>query len=156
MVNPLRPDSAVRASRRGVALLDAIIAAVLLGIGLAAIVSVASGALSSARLGQEIATAATLADEQLQLVLARGPDDYARRFPIKGSCDAPFQAFAYELSIAEGSAGQAYRVSATVKWDSSRGPQSIVVETLIAAREAGESGERDPVRTPQNAVERQP
>lgn len=142
--------------RRGVALLDALIAAILLGVALAAIVSVASTALASGRLGQEIATAATLADEQLQLVLARGPDDYARRFPVKGACDAPFQAYRYELSIGQGSAGQAYKVSATVAWDSARGPQSIVVETLIAAREAGENGERDPVRTPQNSVEREP
>ena len=35
-------------------------------------------ALSSQAVGERLSTAATLADEQLHLVLARGPDDYAR------------------------------------------------------------------------------
>jgi len=141
--------------RRAVALLDAIIAAIVLGVGLTAIVSVASGALSAARLGQEIATAATLADEQLQLVLARGPDNYARQFPVKGVCEPPFALYRFEVEITGGSESAPYTVRATVHWDSSRGPQQVAVETLIAGRAVEGDADPDPDRRPSEVVERE-
>lgn len=153
MVSAPRPSR--RVSRRAVALIDAILAAILLGVGLTAIVSVASGALGAARLGQEIATAATLADEQLQLVLARGPDDYARQFPVKGACDAPFAQYQYELQISGGAQNAPYLVRATVRWESSRGVQQVAVETLIAPRTVEGDADPDPDRRPSEVVERQ-
>lgn len=155
MVTRARPRPAA-ARARGVALIDAIIAAILLGVALVTLVSIASGSIASARLGQEIATAANLADEQLQLVLARGPDDYARRFAAKGACDPPFQAYAYEVQLAGGGDRAPYRVRATVRWDSPRGPQSVVVETLIAPRTVQGDAQADPDRRPASVVERQP
>lgn len=149
MVTPAR----ARRSARGVALLDAIIAAILLGLALTALVSVASGSLSASRLGQEIGTAAMLADEQLQLVLARGPDQYARKYPVKGRCEAPFEAYAFELTLTGGGATP-YRVKSSVKWDSSRGPQTVEVETLIAARQVEGDAQADPDRRPVSGVTR--
>ncbi len=73
-------------SRPGVALLDAIIAAVVLGIALATIIGLTGQALSSQAMGEQIQTAAMLADEQLNLVLARGPDNYAKSWPVSGPC----------------------------------------------------------------------
>lgn len=143
-----------RTARRGVALIEAIVAAIILGVGLTALVSFASGALSASRLGQEIGTAAMLADEQLQLVLARGPDDYARRFDLKGRCDPPFQTYLYELTFTGGNGGQPYRVRAVVRWESSRGPQSVDVETLIAPRQVEGDAQADPDRRPAAAVTR--
>ena len=85
------------------ALIDCIVATVLLGIALAVMIGLASNALSSQTTGEKLATAATLADEQLQLVLARGPDDYTHRFPVQGQCDAPFNDYSYKLVFAKSS-----------------------------------------------------
>jgi hypothetical protein len=143
-------------SRRGVALIDAIIAAILLGIGLVTIVSIASGAMASARLGQEIGTAAGLADEQLQLVLARGPDNYGRSYPLKGTCDAPFQQYTFELEFSGGTQSSPFHVRSTVRWDSARGRQSVYVQTLIAPRTVQGDALADPDRRPTTTVERTP
>ena len=69
-----RAGSGAAGSRRGVALIDAIIAAVILGVALSAIIGLGNQALNSQRVGEELRTAAMLADEQLNLVLARGPE----------------------------------------------------------------------------------
>ena len=137
---------------RGVALIDAIVAAVILGVALSAVIGMGSQAINSQRIGQEIQTASMLADEQLNLVLARGPDDYAKRFPpLSGECDEPFKSFAYALVISGGAGGAPYQVRATIKWDSSGRERSVTVETLIAPR-LGE--DIDPDRRPATPVER--
>ena len=137
--------------RRGFALLDAIIAAVILGISLTAIIGLAGRAVSSQTLGEEIQIAAMLADEQLNLVLARGPENYAQRFAVRGSCDAPFDRFRYSLDLGGGTGVEPYQVRATILWEGSTGEKSIVVETLIAGRPGDDA---DPLRQPPQPVER--
>ena len=78
---------------RGVVLVDLLVAAVLMGVALAVLVGMAGRALSSQSTGERLATAAMLADEQLNLVLARGPDQYASRYEVEGACEAPFESF---------------------------------------------------------------
>lgn len=134
---------------RGVVLVDVLVAALLLGIAVAAMVQLTGRALSSQRQGEELQTVAMLLDEQLQLVLARGPDDYATRFPIEGSCDAPFDSYRYTLKFDGGVGGEPYRVIATVSWDSSGRVRSESIETFIAPR-LGE--EPDPIRKPADPV----
>lgn len=133
----------------GVVLVDLLVAAMLLGIAVAAMVSLTGRALSSQRQGEELQTAAMLLDEQLQLVLARGPDDYASRFPIEGPCDAPFEAYRYTLKIEGGEGGDPYLVIATVSWNASGRVRSESIETFIAPR-LGE--EPDPLRKPADPV----
>ncbi len=144
-----------RACGRGFALLDALVAAVILGAALATIIGLSGQALSSQRMGEQIAAAAMLADEQLNLVLARGPDGYAKAHPVSGVCDAPFGAYTYSLDFSGGTGGTPYTVRCTIAWDggaaAGTGPQSVVVETLIAAR-TGE--DPDPDRRPETPPER--
>ncbi len=136
----------------GVALLDALVAAIILGVALAAIGGLAGQAISSQANGEKIATAAMLADEQLNFVLARGPDDYAKRFPMEGACDEPFSSYRFKLEIS-GGGGEAYGVRATVFWTSARGEQSVLLETSIAGRPGDDP---DPDRRPEQPVERTP
>lgn len=138
-------------ARRGVALIDAIIGAVVLGVALAAIIGLGGQAVRSQSEGEEMQVAAMLADEQLNLILARGPDDYAKRYPVKGPCDGPFSRYSYELSFAGGTGGP-YQVRATINWINGATERSINIETLIAPR-AGD--DPDPVRQPDQPVERQ-
>lgn len=161
MVKRREHRSAGRAAGRGFALVDAIVGAIIVGVSLAVIISLMGRALTSQKQGEEIANAAALADEALHMVLARGPDDYAKRFPIEGPCDAPFEDYRYKLTFSgggnEGSGSAPFRVTATITWGASPAPQSMVVETLMASRLGGlddVGGQADPDRRPEAGVTR--
>lgn len=147
MVTPTSP----RAHRRGVMLADVLVAVVLLGVALAALMGLSGRALLAQRTGEDLQTAAMLIDEQLQLVLARGPDKYAARFPIEGPCDAPFERFKFTLNLSGGDGGTAYSVTATVSWFANGRIQSESVETRIAPRLGDDP---DPDRKPEESVDR--
>jgi len=138
-------------NRRAIALVDVLVASVLLGVALTAIVSLAGRAAGALAQGERLRTAAMLIDEQLNLVLARGPDDYDRRFPTEGPCDPPFHDYSYEIEIDSAPVGDPYPVAVTISWtDSGRG-RSETVETLIAPR-LGDDPE--PERRPEEIVTR--
>lgn len=137
--------------RRGMMLADIVISVVLLGITLAVMVGMAGRAISEQHAGEQYQAAAMLIDEQLNLVLSRGPDSYASRFPTEGACDPPFESFRYKLDISGGDTGDAYLVSATVTWFAGGRPQSATVETRIAPRRGEEP---DPERRPPEVVDR--
>lgn len=139
----LRPTS-----RRAVALVDAIVAVIILGVSLSVILSLTGQAISSQRVGEEIQNAAMLADEQLNLVLTQGPDDYAKSFPIDGVCDAPFDtspAYRFKLQIDGQGDTAPFKVRCTITWDSSGRERSVSVDTLIAARTLTNQIDRQPV-----------
>lgn len=138
--------------RRAFVLVDALVAAVLLGISLAAIVGMISSALSAQRRGEQMEVAAMLLDEQLNLVVARGPDQYAQRFGLEGRCEPPFQDYSYELEFESRSAGDAYTVTATIRWADS-GRQFIEsVQSKVAPRLGDDP---DPDRKPEENVIRE-
>ena len=151
MVTAPRPS---RRYRRGFALIDAIVAAVIMGAALSVIVSLGGAALGSQRLGEQIQTAAMLADEQLNLVLARGADNYTSSFPVSGACDEPFQNYSYKLEFSGGSESAPYTVKATITWEGATGPRDITVETRIAPRpNADTTGlDRQPLEPVQRGV----
>ncbi len=137
--------------RRGVMLVDVIVATVMAGAALAVIIGLSSRAMTAQRQGEDLRAAAMLIDEQLNLVLARGPDDYGGRFPVEGACDAPFERFRFRLDISGGDGGEAYRVVATVTWPDAGVIRSAVVETRIAPRLGDEP---DPERRPEETINR--
>lgn len=143
-----------RRDRRGFALVDVIVGAVILGASLTVVVGLAGQAVTAQLRGQDLATAAMLADEQLQMVLARGPDDYQRRFRPSGTCDEPFEDYSYNVEV--GGTGQSapYEVSATISWKRAWGEQSLTIRTLVASRIAGEEFEEDPERRPETPIQR--
>lgn len=138
-------------SRRGVVLVDAIVGTILLGVSLAVMLGMLGRAISSQTRGEELQTAAMLIDEQLNLVLARGPDSYGRQFPLEGPCEPPFTTYRFVLSIDGGQVGEPYRVVATVLWSSGGRERSASCETLLAPR-LGE--DPDPPRRPGETVAR--
>lgn len=140
--------------RRGFALVDVIVGAVILGTALAVIIGLAGQAVTAQLRGQDLATAAMLADEQLQLVLARGPDEYIKQFGSSGRCDEPFDDFTYELNISGSGQAEPYQLSATISWSRAWGAQSLTIRTLAASRIAGEDFEPDPERRPETPVQR--
>lgn len=138
-------------TRRAFALVDVITGAILLGVALAVAIGLISRAISSQQLGEELQIAAMLADEQLNLVLARGPDGYGKQFPLDGACEAPFERFAYALDIAGGSDSSPYTIAVTITWPGGAEGRSITIETLMASRLGDDP---DPDRLPVEPIQR--
>ncbi|HWB19896.1 MAG TPA: hypothetical protein VG711_06320 [Phycisphaerales bacterium] len=123
-----------RNHRGGFALIDAIIGAVILGIGLAVVISLTSRAVQRQIDGEKRTTAAWLADGLLNMVLADGPVDYGKRNDSSGRFDAPFDEFTYNVELKDQGVNVPFRVTATVSWDKDRGGGSIQVQSLISER----------------------
>jgi Tfp pilus assembly protein PilV len=139
-------------SRRGAALIDVVIAGVLLGIGLAVLISLVSRSLMMQTQGEKRMTASWLADELLAMVVVEGPDEYAVVYDLSGRFFAPFEEFVYDVAIDQPSIGSAYEVSATIRWGAAE-YESVRVDTLVADRE---QREEDPelVREPYEPLDR--
>lgn len=139
-------------ARRASVLIDVIVATVVMGVALAVLISMVGRAINSQGQGERLQIAAMLLDEQLNLVLARGPDDYEGGYDVEGACDPPFQAYRYRLDFSGGTGGEPYRVVATVSWAEGGRMRSESVETRIAPRLGDEP---DPERRPASPVERE-
>lgn len=136
--------------RRGIALVEAILGGVLLGIGMAVIMSLASRSMRVQVQGESRMTAGWLADDLLNMVVAHGPDEYRREFELEGEFDGPYEGFNYEVSLDDVGRGAPWRVSALVWWGS-RPNERVLIETLVAPRL---NEEEDPVREPEEEVDR--
>lgn len=139
-------------ARRGIALVEAIAAVIILAVSLATIMSLISQAQSSQTLGQQLRIAAALADERLNLVLISGPDDYGKTYAMEGACDAPFEQYRYRVNI-QTQASSAAEVSVNISWPAGGGTKSIDVATRIAPRTVP-TNQTD--REPEAPVERNP
>lgn len=135
----------------GFALVEAIVAAVVLGFALAIILGLASQAVSAQSRGEAMETAARLADERLNLVLATGPEGYGSVFDSSGACDAPFADYSYFVEIEPNGPGEAYNVRATISWRVGARTQALMLETRIAPRLGDDP---DPDRKPSETVNR--
>ena len=137
--------------RRAFALIEALAASVVLGLGLVAVMGLTARAIAAQTRGERLAIAAMLADERLNLVLATGIEGYESSFALRGRCEEPFEDYSYEVVINEGSAGDPAFVIAEIYWKSGGRDQSISVETLIAPRLGDDP---DPDRRPDETVDR--
>lgn len=137
--------------RRGFALLDALIGGVLLGLAMVVVIGLTGSAISSQTRGEQLQTAAMLADERLNLVVATGPEAYSSSFELKGQCDDPWQAYAYQVDITPRPEGDPFLVRCTISWRQAGRAQTLSIETMIAPRVGDEP---DPERRPEEAVDR--
>jgi hypothetical protein len=135
----------------GFILVDVIVAGILLGIGLAVVIGLTGSAIASQRRGEELQTAAMLADEQLNLVLAVGPEEFPSVFETKGACAPPFEEYSYEVRLTPGEGVVPYRVQAEILWKSAGHDRSLMIETLVSVRRGDEP---DPERAPEQVIER--
>ena len=126
-------------------MIDVIVGGVMLGIGLAAVITVTSRSLASQMEGERRLVASWLADELLNMVLVEGPINYPKLHDTFGTFEAPFEKFEYEVEIQELGQRQPFQVIAYIRWEKARGIGEIAVETLIADRLAEESVSRMPI-----------
>ena len=142
----------MRSCRRGVILLDVIIAAIVLALGLTIIVSLSTQSLARQIDGEQRMTASWLADELLSMIVVEGPVEYAAAQPDAGQFEPPFEAYSWEVDIRNVSDWEPYDVTATVRWEGRSGPVSVSVNTKIAIRQ-GED-EEEPPREPLEPLDR--
>ena len=140
-----------RRVRRGFALVDVILGGMLLAIGLASIISLATRALKSQTDGEKQMTAAWLCDEMLALVVVDGPVDYPRQHDTSGQFEFPFQEFSFDLEIVNQGVDLPYVVTATVSWPAGRGMRNVQVATLIADRK----DDPEETRVPEEPIDRE-
>ncbi len=131
--------------------MDAVIAGVLLSIGMIAVLSVAGQALSLSRRGEVDVRAAAAIDELLGAVLTEGPRDFPELYPTAGVFDesSPYADFEYVITIDQGGPGVPAEVEVLLTHESGR---SYEVTTRIAEKRGEEP---DPVRYPDTPVDRQ-
>lgn len=133
-----------RSTRRGFALIDAILGGLLLAISLTAVLSLAARSLQMERRGEHEVVAAALLDELLSMVLVEGPAEYQKLHDTNGRFDSPFEDWEFDIVIEAQGLGDPWRVTATV-----RDPQGGTHRcgTLIAPRlEHAPEPERRPVK----------
>lgn len=148
-----RPASTARTARAraGFALMDAVIAGVLLSIGMVAILTVGGQALSLQRRGEIDVRAAAALDELLSMVLTEGPVDFPDLHPMNEAFDAssPYEGFRYQIDIEPGGSGVPALVKVALEHESGR---RYEIETMIAEKRGEEP---DPIRTPVEPIDRE-
>jgi hypothetical protein len=137
-----------RGSRHGFALVDVIIGGVLLSVGLAAIISLATRSLRSQTDGEKTLIASWLCDELLSMVVVAGPVNYPRLHDNSGDFEYPFHDFFYDVELINQGDGYPYVVTARVSWDGGR--RSVQVQSLVAER----NEDPDELRMPPEPVDR--
>ena len=87
--------------------MDAVIAGVLLSIGMVAVLGVGGQAMVLQRRGELDVRAAAAMDELLSMVLTEGPVDFEDLHPTSGrfEWDSPYDGFEYSINISQGGAG---------------------------------------------------
>ena len=138
-----------RRAPRGIALIDAIIGGVMLGSGLAVLMTIMARSMNGQVTGEKRLTASWLADEMLSFVLVEGPIEFPRVRDTVGRFGAPFDEYIYELLLEDVGRGNPHRVTCWIRWGT-RPTDVVVVQTLIAPR----LGEEDQPRMPAERLDR--
>jgi len=121
--------------RHGFALIDAVAGGVMLGIGLAVILSLASRSITTQAVGQKQMVAAWLVDELLGSVVMEGPVLFPQRNATNGRFDAPFDEFEFDVRLEDLGLNAPFQVTAVVRWQFGSSEQSVQAQTYIARRE---------------------
>jgi general secretion pathway protein I len=114
----------------GMTLVECLVASVILGVGVAGLISAASLALRNQQATELRATAVWLAQEKLAEVELKGP--YASQsLPTQGTQEQQGVRFAWTLTIEPESVGELYRVRAKVEWTGQTSSGQVELETLL-------------------------
>lgn len=137
-------------SRRGFALAEALIAGVVLAIGIAVVVRIAMQSMANQRRGELAVAAAGIMDALLSEVLLTGVEEAGSYRSSAGPCDDPWSDFTYEVSIGTADPGKPYPVHVAVTDPLGR---IYACDTLIAPRAEMDEDERN--RRPEEPLDRE-
>jgi Tfp pilus assembly protein PilV len=130
-------------------LVEVLTAAVILGAGVAGLLSAASMSLRNQRGSEYRATAMCLAQEKMSEVQVAGPRDWTTRRATQGVEDRPGVAYSWTVATEALSVGSLYSVQVTVEWSAPGSSGQVQLETWLndyktaameAAKQQGTSG----------------
>ena len=139
----------VKNSRRGFALIEVVIAGIILAIGLGSVVSLAARAMMDQQRGERAVMAAALLDELLASVLVEGPELWPKSHNLSGYCDAPWADFQFQVNIEKAEPGAPCDVLAIITDPVGR---EFRCATRIALRLGDEP---NPERAPSEPIDRE-
>lgn len=148
---PTRPRRHPRRATPSFILLEVIVASVIMGISLAIVATISSRLLVWQRDGESMQIAAMILDEQLELLVAVGPDDFPRIGRLRGTGPTPYESFRYEIDIDNEPEGDPSFVTATCTWTDAGVERSLTIETLVSPRLGDDP---DPDRQPEQRMGR--
>jgi type II secretory pathway pseudopilin PulG len=125
------PETCRRHGRRGFTLVEALVAGMILALGVAVIgtsVSRAYGSLSDAR---DERRAAMLLDELLTKIDLIGPARIASEGPRQGQFDDADERFSWSIDIQSRPQGHLYEVTVTLSWPSDGRHKSVRIQTYL-------------------------
>ncbi len=118
--------------RSAFALLDVLVAGLILAGALTALLGLGSRSLRAQIQGERRLHASMLADEILSEIAAVGPEDYPGEYAMSGTAEEPYTNLEYEIDIQDDGLSRPYRVTVTVSWVVNERVYEERVETLLA------------------------
>lgn len=119
---------------QGFALMDVLVGGVMLAIGLAVTLSIASRSINAQTTGERQMTASWLLDELLSMVIVEGPVEFPHVQATSGRFDPPFELFEFEVNLEDLGVNQPFLVTATVRWAQGHSTRQVQAQTYIALR----------------------
>jgi len=138
-------------------LLEVVVAAVLLGVGVAGLISVSTLALRNQRRVDERTTALWLANEQLSEIEVVGPRAWQISRPTHGGRTQGLVRYEWDITLEGLSVGELCAAKVDVSWFSPSGGGAVTLESWLndynaKARAAGKNpDEAEPPATPEEA-----
>lgn len=139
----------VKNSRRAFALIEVVIAGIILAIGLGSVVTLAARAMMDQQRGERAVMAAALLDELLASVLVEGTEEWPKSHNTSGHCDPPWDDFQFQVNIEKAEPGAPCDVLAIITDPVGR---EFRCATRIALRLGDEP---NPERAPSEPIDRQ-
>ncbi len=121
----------MRVGRRGMTLVEVLTAAVILGAGVAGLLSAASMSLRNQRGSECRAGAMCLAQEKMSEVEVAGPRDWTTRRATQGIVDRPGMKYSWTVATEALSVGTLYSVLVTVEWSAPGSSGQVQLETWL-------------------------
>ena len=117
--------------RRGFALLEALIASLILGSAVVALSAVSSRSLYRSKMNRDVDLAWQFADRQLTMIEVVGIDQFLIDGEREGVTDQFGPEFFWNVELSSVDLGNLYRVSIAVRWHQQNRSEGIVASTML-------------------------
>lgn len=120
-----------RHQRAALTLVEVLVSSVLLGVGVAGLLSVATLAMRNLQRSEHRAAALCLAQEKLAEVEVVGPHTWSTGHPLQGTQSQGTVTYGWTLTLDPLAAGELYSVLVEVRWSGPGGNGAVQLETWL-------------------------
>jgi Tfp pilus assembly protein PilV len=127
----------------GFTLIEALLASLILAIGVVVICGITQRCLRDNQRGMEYEVAQRLLDECLDTVVVRGVGEYRSKGPVSGDFGTRHPGYRYQVELTPAGTSGLYRVTATINWGTADQPAKAQATTLLYDGQPGGAGWRE-------------